>query len=89
MKISKFGVLLVLVGALLILSTYNVFSLDLSRDWPWILVIVGILVIIDSIRISARKSRRHAVYHADRMDILKKVRDKEMDIDEAVDELKK
>lgn len=89
MKISKFGVLLVLIGALLILSTYNVFSLNLSRDWPWILVIIGILAIIDSIRSSVRKNRKRTVYHSDRIDILRKVRNKEMDIDEAIDELRK
>lgn len=89
MKISKFGILLVLIGALLILSTYNVFSMNLSRDWPWILVIIGILAIIDSIRSSVRKNRKRTVYHSDRIDILRKVRNKEMDIDEAIDELRK
>lgn len=89
MKISKFGILLVLIGALLIMSTYNVFSLNLSRDWPWILVIIGILAIIDSIRSSVRKNRKRTVYHSDRIDILRKVRNKEMDIDEAIDELRK
>lgn len=90
MRISKFGALLLIVGCLLILSTYNIFSLDMSRDWPWILVIVGILIIIDSLRGNVRrKSVKHHIHSSERLDILKKLKANEIDIEEAMNKLHK
>lgn len=85
MKISKFGILLILIGVLFLLSTYGVFNLDLSRDWPWILIIVGVFSLIrfDRRRKTASKIR-DTMSREERIKILKDVKDNKIDVDEAI-----
>ena len=89
MRISKFGVILILAGILLIMSTYNIFNLELSRDWPWILIIVGILVIIDSGKSAFRHKRKNSsISKGERIELLNKLSKNEIDVDEVMRKFK-
>ncbi len=89
MRISKFGVILILAGILLIMSTYNVFNLELSRDWPWILIIVGVLVIIDSGKSAFRQKRKKSsISKGERIELLNKLSKNEIDVDEVMRKFK-
>ena len=85
MKISKFGLLLILVGVLFLLSTYGVFNLDLSRDWPWVLIIVGVFSLIRFDRRRKITTRiTQTMSKEERMKILKDVKDNNISVDEAI-----
>lgn len=89
MRISKFGVILILAGILLIMSTYNIFNLELSRDWPWILIIVGILTIIDSGKSALRHKRKNpSISKTERIELLNKLSKNEIDVDEVMRKFK-
>ncbi len=89
MRISKFGVILLLAGILLIMSTYNIFNLELSRDWPWILIIVGILIIVDSGKSAIRRRREDSsISKSDRLELLNKLSKNEIDVDEVMRKFK-
>ncbi|MEO0280869.1 MAG: DUF5668 domain-containing protein [candidate division WOR-3 bacterium] len=84
MKFSKFGFILIVVGIFLLLSTYNIFFFTFSRDWPWILIIIGLLNLISfekkrniKINISAGKRKR----------ILEDLKDGKISVEEAIEEL--
>ncbi len=89
MRISKFGVILILAGILLIMSTYNIFNLELSRDWPWILIIVGILTIVDSGKSALRHKRKNSsMSKSERIELLNKLSKNEIDVDEVMRKFK-
>lgn len=86
MKLSKTGLLFIVIGVFLLLSAYNVFYLNIARDWPWILVIIGLMLLIRSG--SRKKTRVCTSGHShERVEILKKLKTGEMSIDEAAEKL--
>lgn len=88
MRISKFGFILLIAGILLLFSTYGIFNLDFSRDWPWILIIIGVMTIF---RFEKKKHYTKIIRHTskhERMDILEKLKNKEISVEEAADLLK-
>ncbi len=54
-KIIK-GIIIILIGLWIWLSNLGYLSFSFSRDWPVLIVIIGILILIDGI---ARYIRRH------------------------------
>lgn len=84
MKFSKFGFILIVVGVFLLLSTYNIFFFTFSRDWPWILIIIGLLNLISfekkksvvNINISSGKRRK----------ILEDLKEGKISVEEAMEE---
>ncbi|HAF07812.1 MAG: DUF5668 domain-containing protein [bacterium] len=84
MRFSKFGFILIVVGVFLLLSTYNLFFFTFSRDWPWILIIVGLLNMISfkkkrsvvNVKISSSKRKK----------ILEDLKDGKISVEEALEE---
>jgi len=89
MRISKFGFILLIAGILLLLSTYGIFNLEFARDWPWILVIIGVMTIF---RFEKRKKytkiMRNSSKH-ERMEILEQLKNKEISVEDAAEKLKR
>jgi predicted membrane protein len=84
MKFSKFGFILIVVGIFLLLSTYNIFFFTFSRDWPWILIIIGLLNLI-----SFEKKRNIKIHinSGKRKKILEDLKDGKISVEEAIEEL--
>lgn len=96
MRISKFGLLLIIIGIFLLLSTYNISVFQFSRDWPWLLVIVGLFVLLK------RENRCHIPFisintngkeksgkreSANRKAILEKLQKNEITLEEAMKQM--
>lgn len=92
MRISKFGLLLIIIGIFLLLSTYSMFNFDFSRDWPWILVIIGLFILIKNdrhgcsfINVNSSKNKKS---RENRKEILEKLQKNEINLDEAMKKMK-
>jgi len=96
MRISKFGLLLIIIGVFLLLSTYNISVFQFSRDWPWLLVIVGLFVLLKrenkchmpfiSINTSG-KEKSGKRESANRKAILEKLQKNEITLEEAMKQM--
>lgn len=51
------GILLIVIGAWLWLAKLGYLSFSLSRDWPVIIIIVGLFTLIEGIVFMARRKR--------------------------------
>jgi hypothetical protein len=51
------GILLLLIGAWLWLAKLGYLSFDLARDWPVIIIIVGLFTVIEGIVYFVRRKR--------------------------------
>lgn len=84
MRFSKFGFILIIVGIFLLLSTYNIFFFTFSRDWPWILIIIGLLNLIS---FEKKKNIKIHMNSGKRRKILEDLKDGKISIEEAIEEL--
>ena len=94
MRISKFGLLLIIIGAFLLLSTYNISVFQFSRDWPWILVITGLFVLLKresrchnpfiSINTEKKDKEKEKRESENRKNILEKLQKNEITLEEAM-----
>ncbi|MGE3063878.1 MAG: DUF5668 domain-containing protein [bacterium] len=94
MRISKFGLLLIIIGIFLLLSTYNISVFQFSRDWPWILVIVGLFLLLKrgnrcsnpfiNINTNGKSKSEEKKESANRKEILEKLHKNEITLEEAM-----
>jgi hypothetical protein len=97
MRVSKFGVLIIIIGIFLLLSTYNISVFQFSRDWPWILVIVGFFILLKRDHkfhtpfISINSNRDDKNYRrketVNRKEILEKLQKNEITLEEAMKQM--
>jgi len=96
MRISKFGLMLIVIGVFLLLSTYNISVFQFSRDWPWILVIAGLFVLLKRehrctpfISINSREKRKEEDLKesAARKIVLEKLQKNEITLEEAMKQM--
>jgi len=86
MKLSRTGIVLVVVGIFLLLSSYNIFFLNLSRDWPWLLIIGGLFILFKRDKKTHGKRVRFLNSNV-RIEILNKIKNGEMSIEEGMEKL--
>lgn len=84
----KTGIFLIVLGLFIWFLNLGVFSFwKWGRDWPWILVIIGIFSIIGYFKKKFRKSRK---FKKEKIkDILDKIEKGEINIEEAIKRIKK
>ncbi len=77
------GIVLVFIGLLIWLGNMGYFIFRWHRDWPLLLVIFGIYILIKGIQPSERPAIKK-----DASKIIEKVEKGEMSVDEAVEKIK-
>ncbi len=84
----KTGIFLIILGLFIWFLNLGVFSFwKWERDWPWILVIIGIFSIIGYLKKKFRKGRK---FKKEKIkDILDKIEKGEINIEEAIKRIKK
>ncbi len=83
MRFSKFGFILIIIGIFLLLSTYNLFFFQFSRDWPWILIIIGFLNLFS---FEKRKNVKIKIHSNRRREILEALKEGKISVEDALKE---
>ncbi len=86
MRKIYWAIIFILVGIFILLSNYNFIAFNFSRDWPLILIAIGIAEIIDIISGRKRKIKTSKPSVKRILDDLEKGN---INIDEAEEKLKK
>ncbi|MCK4543949.1 hypothetical protein KAU43_00280 [candidate division WOR-3 bacterium] len=85
MRKTYWAIIFILVGIFLLLSNYNFIAFNFSRDWPLILIAIGIAEIIDII---SRRTRKVKTSKPSVKRILDDLEKGNINIDEAEEKLK-
>ncbi len=84
------ALIMILIAIIALLSNYNILHLNLGKDWPWILLFLGIYYFFQHIIKHNKKTISNNTYSKEeRLSILRKLQNGEIDIDEAMDKLNK
>jgi len=86
MRKIYWAIIFILVGIFILLSNYNFIAFNFSRDWPLILIAIGIAEIIDII---SRRTRKVKTSKPSVKRILDDLEKGNINIDEAEEKLKK
>lgn len=86
MRKTYWAIIFILVGIFLLLSNYNFIAFNFSRDWPLILIAIGIAEIIDII---SRRTKKVKTSKPSVKRILDDLEKGNINIDEAEEKLKK
>lgn len=86
MRKTYWAIIFILVGIFLLLSNYNFIAFNFSRDWPLILIAIGIAEIIDII---SRRTKKIKTSKPSVKRILDDLEKGNINIDEAEEKLKK
>jgi hypothetical protein len=86
MRKTYWAIIFILVGIFLLLSNYNFIAFNFSRDWPLILIAIGIAEIIDII---SRRTKKVKTSNPSVKRILDDLEKGNINIDEAEEKLKK
>ncbi len=86
----RYGFILLVIGVIFLLSNYGIWGLSWSRDWPWILVVLGIYYIVKHLFYKNKKATRivNRMTKEERVSVLKKLQKGEITVEEAMDKLK-
>lgn len=84
----KTGLMLILIGLFIWLLNLRVFSFwRWGRDWPWIIIIIGIISIAEYL--SRRFRKRKKIEKEKIQDIIEKLEKGEISVNEAIERIKK
>ena len=89
MRNIYWALILIGIGIWILLSNYGIVVFNFSKDWPVILIVIGIVEVLDVIfHVSAKKRKFHAKSKNDITDVLKSLENGDITVEEAEDSIR-
>lgn len=86
----KTGIFLIILGLFIWFLNLGIFSFwKWERDWPWILVIIGVFSIIGYLKRRAKGIKKYKYKKEKIKEIINKIEKGEIDINEAIKRIKR